>query len=548
MTDVVAPDAPSFINQGVRYASVANGAKPTMKNHKSARIAAMLGAVALGTAAIAGGATAANAEPAGYGNIDFTEPASLTVHKYLHQSGAHRGDISEAPEDGDFTDPVEDVVFTVYPLLDLDGDPLDLTDPETWDDLNAIVAGDLLGGVCAAPDGYTLGTGIEMDETDADGMATQALPIGVYQVCETSAPARIVDRALPFILTIPMPHGNGWVYDVHAFPKNGEGEIVKSITPVGDDTGLGSVLRFPVTMTIPEQANPWTMFEIADAFDTRLTPDSTVDGNDGVVSVTLGGVALDEDYYEVDYDGATNTSTVGFTAAGIAWLNTAPGNLRAGGVIVVTFEAAVTTVGTGSILNRSTFQNDPSTVLTSDPVTTRWGALEVLKRAAGTEEDEGLLEGAVFEVYNAVEPYPASLDCTAAVADTAAGAITVVAGGVSASTFPSDANGIVRIAGLFVSDSVNAPTNATQRCYVLKEIERPAGYVLPSNPYTGVVVTAGAADITANADIENTQSEVPELPLTGAAGQILLVSAGVAGLAIAAGLMLMNRRRTQAKR
>jgi len=81
-----------------------------------------------------------------------------------------------------------------------------------------------------------------------------------------------------------------------------------------------------------------------------------------------------------------------------------------------------------------------------------------------------------------------------------------------------------------------------QRCYVLKETAAPAGYVLPSNPFTPVAVLIGNTT-SDNIDIENTQQGVPPLPITGAAGQVLLIAGGTAALAAAVGLVLMRRRR-----
>ncbi|MBC9927726.1 MULTISPECIES: SpaH/EbpB family LPXTG-anchored major pilin [unclassified Leucobacter] len=506
-----------------------------MKNHKTSRVAALLGAFALSAAALTGGATAAFAEPPSFGNIDFSKPGSLTVHKYLHQTGTPTvGDISAAPDADDYTNPVAGVEFTVYPLLTTLGAEIDLEDPATWDSLNAIVP----GAGCTAPAGYSIGTGQVMPLTSATGTATQALPIGVYMVCETDAPSNIVDRAAPFVLTVPMPHENGWVYDVHAFPKNGAGTLVKTVKPIGPGTGLGSTLTFPVTMTIPQQENAWTKFEISDALDARLEPVGT-----GVQSVKVGTQVLDASYYSVGAPIADNTVKVTFTPAGIAWLNATPKDAQAGSVITIEFVATVVSIGSGVIENVAQFSNTPGQSLDSNPVTTRWGSIEVLKRAAGTLDANGVLKGAEFEVYNADLPY--APNCGVAKPVENEGPISV--GG--ATKFVSDANGVVTIPGLFVSDSVNTSINASQRCYVLKETKAPAGYVLPSSAFTPVQVKTGVTTIASNFNpvITNTQQDVPELPLTGAAGQVLLVAAGIAGVAIAGGLMLVNRRRTRAQ-
>lgn len=497
------------------------------------RVAALVSATAVSLLALTGIGSAANAAPDDFGNIDQDRTGSLTVHKYLHQDGDHEGDISETPIDGDFADPVADVVFTVYPLLQ-DGEPIDLSVPANWNQLQDITP----GAGCTAPAGFTLGAPQELPATDAQGAASIALPVGVYQVCETSAPPQIVDRAIPFILAIPMPHENGWVYDVHAYPKNGEGEIVKTVDPQ-QDTGLGSVVRFPVTVPVPTMQQEWTGFAIRDTLDSRLEPVAP-----GDIEVTVDGAPLDPALYEVTVAG--QQITMNFTAAGIAWLNEGPG-AQVGKEIRVVFAGTVVAVGNGAITNQAElwpnnpgFDPDGQPPLPSNEVRTNWGALEVLKRAAGTSGSEGTLAGAVFQVFNAADPYAA--DCSAS---TPAGDPIQVGG---TDEFTSDADGIIAVPGLFVSDSENPVVDAPQRCYVLVEIQAPSGYVTPTgeDAQTGVAVLIGQTTTADNGEIVNTQQEVPELPLTGAAGQLIMILGGLAALAIATGLVLLNRRRTAA--
>lgn len=493
------------------------------------RISATIGAAAIGLTAVFGTSSAAVAAPQGFGDIDFDRTGSLTVHKYLHQVTPKEGDISEAPADGDFTDPVEGVIFTAYPLLK-DGVAVDLSVASNWDALASLTPGDN----CTAPAGYELGSAITLPGTDAKGAANVALPVGAYQVCETDAPAQIIDSAAPFIVTIPMPHKNGWVYDVHAYPKNGEASIEKTIEPQ-QDMGLGSVVKFPVTAPIPTTGEDWTGFAIRDTLDSRLTPVDPAE-----MAVTVDGVALDASYYTLTVDG--QQITMNFTAAGLAWLNDGP-NAQAGKKIQVVFAGTVTELGNGTITNQAELWPnnpgfDPNTTppVPSNEVKTNWGSLEVQKRAAGTTGTEGRLNGAAFEVYNAVDPY--ADDCSAAEAT----GDPITASGES--SFTSANGGVISIPGLFVSDSENPVVDAQQRCYVLKEIAAPAGYVLPADPFTAVTVKVGKTTTSDNVEIVNTQQEVPELPLTGGSGQFLIIAGGVAAVAVAAGLVLMNRRRS----
>lgn len=495
------------------------------------RATATLVAGVLGVVALLGSSSAAYAAPQDYGNIDQNRTGSITVHKYLHQNDAEAGDISAPPTADQFSDPVAGVGFTAYPILK-SGSPLNLAEAANWTELKDLTP----GASCTAPTGYTLGSAFALPVTSAAGAATISLPVGAYQICETSAPANIIDRATPFIVTIPMPHESGWVYDVHAYPKNGEGLIEKTIDEQ-QETGLGSVVRFPVTVPVPTSQQTWTGFAIRDTLDDRLEPVPAAD-----IAVTVDGTALDPSYYATTVAG--QQITVNFTAAGLAWLNQGP-NAQAGKSVQVVFAGTVVALGNGTIENTAElWPNNPGfdpslqPPIPSNEVETHWGSLQVQKRADGTTGNAGRLNGAVFEVYNAADPY--ATDCAGAVAD---GAAVTVNG---ETWFTSAGTGVISVPGLFVSDSENPTINAQQRCYVLKEVAAPAGYVLPAQPFTAVTVKIGQTTVADNVQITNTQSEVPELPLTGAAGQTLLIAGGLAAVAVAAGLTVWNRRRTSA--
>lgn len=504
-----------------------------MKSRKTTRqLIALAGATALGAGALLSFSPAALAAPQSYGNVDTAQPASITVHKFLNQATPITGDLSQAPAAGTFADPVAGVEFTVYPLLRA-GLAVDLSDPAAWESLAALTP----GAACTAPTGYTLGAGTAMPLTVSDGSSTLSLPVGLYQVCETAAPSHIIETAQPFVLTLPTPHQNGWVYDVHAYPKNGAGSITKTIAPQ-QDLGLGAVVRFPTTVPVPRMAQAWTGFGIRDTLDARLTPVSLAD-----VSVTVDGVAMDPTFYTVSVSGQTLSFEL--TSTGVAWLNEGP-NAHVGKNIEVTFAGTVTEIGGGSITNTAQFWPnnpgfDPSgePPLPSNEVSTHWGNLELVKRAAGSTGASGTLGGAVFEIYNSSAPYAA--DCSASVAT----GQPIAVGGTA--TFTSNAAGVISLDGLFVSDSVNPAIDNPHRCYVLKEVTAPAGYVLPSDPYTPVTILIGATT-TDNVEISNTQQGVPELPLTGAAGQILLITGGLATVAVAVGLVMVRRRREAAVR
>lgn len=494
------------------------------KAARGKRALAGIGALALAAAGLLGGSTAALAttpEGLNFGNIDETASGTINIHKHEHQNGT---DATQNP-DGSGTaipsDGIEGVTFTAYPLTGIN-----LKDSEDWDLLNDLQG--QLTSACAIP-GQTLGTGIVSAATDQTGFTQINVDsIGAYLICETGAPASVVDRALPFVVTIPFPWDNGWLYEVNVYPKNGLTGIEKTIE-AQEGLGLGSVVKFPVTVTVPltQGTDVLTRFVVQDVLDPRLS--------DGAVeSVTIGGVAVDPSYYDVAVDG--QTVEVVFNVAGLNWLKD-----RGQQQIEVVFTGIVADVHDGEIKNDATlYANTPHNEfeLDSNEVQTNWGNAVITK--VDSADPATVLEGAIFEVYEAANPY--AVTCDKALADPA-NLISID----GRTQFTTNENGIIELLGLFVSDSENPAVNAEQRCYVLKEVKAPAGFVTPEGDaaLTALAVKTGQ---TTGVDVEiaNVQQDVPELPLTGAQGQLLMIVGGTAVLLIAGGLVVLNRRRAAA--
>ena len=519
------------------------------------RLTAALGAFAVAAVGLIGGGAVANAA-ASPGNIDLNALGSLTIHKYMNQPpGAGTGNISTgAVSDPGFVEPVEGVVFTAYRLGTGSGaafTPLDLGVAANWNGLSVLIP----GPGCVAPAGYTLGPGTALPATNASGTAVSpSLPVGAYVVCETdvsnakvNGQTRVITQpAQPFILAIPTPFENGWLYDVHAFPKNG-GFVpaTKTTLPqLPDQLSLGSKVRFQVNVDVPRMTVAWTEAAITDVLDPRLKPASPVSDAVGSVEVWCQGSRDHTFTSGTDYEIITNgTQGIGihFLPPGLALF---ANNAKVGCTLQTTFVATVDSLGSGAeagiIKNQAgvwtnvsvgDWNNPP---LKSSVTTTNWGDIRIRKHAADTG-----LAGAKFQVYPAAAPYPSG-ECSTNILS---GAVPMSFNGTT--TFTSNAQGLVVIPGVFVSDSDNTPTNATTRCYVLVETEAPAGYVLPTNNASAVAVGIGNTAVgTYDVSVENTQQTVPELPVTGAAGRILLIVAGIGGAALVVGLMIVNRRRT----
>ena len=245
--------------------------------------------------------------------------------------------------------------------------------------------------------------------------------------------------------------------------------------------------------------------------------------------------------------------TVSFTAEGLTALKGQPN-----AAVTVTFTATVDQVpATGQIPNTGYFNVDTRTVpgepdqpddgkkVPTNEVVTGWGDLKVLK-ADADKADTGL-KGAKFKVYASSDPFAATCDASTKTGD------PIAVNDVT--EFESDASGVVNIEGLFVDSKVGQKYNVgdpkpttsldhTARCYVLEEVQAPAGFVLPTGDQalTAVKVNAGQT-VGTDVIISNAKQGVPGLPLTGAAGKVLMMLGGSALVLLGVGTALVVRSR-----
>jgi fimbrial isopeptide formation D2 family protein len=509
-------------------------------------------ALALGTLGVVATGPAASAA-----NIDQSRQGAITIHKYANPGNG------AANPDGSGTQPTTDpIAGVVFEYCRIDG--VDLFDGTNtgWDALTAITAQqktDAAGQGTATLGSHTL-SGCATVTTGSDGVAsTGTLPLGPYFVREVQAPANVVEKSVPFIVTVPTPATpaalNGqWVYDVNVYPKNtvAEGPSKNIVGQPANGSALGAPITYQVTTAIPAlgAGETYDTFIVTDTLDTKLTPAADL----STVSVAVPGgttFAQGADYTPV---WAGQTLTVTFTAAGLA-------RLQAGANVVVTFQAAANAVGdivNQAYVNLNGFQLTPGTPngpggSPTGQVTTRWGTLVVEKvNAANTSEG---LAGARFEIYQG------TTDTTGCKADIASLTAVTAPGTTTPLVVQSASDGAVTFDGLWVGDTQfqvaadGTVTNVTedghdftQRCYVLKEVAAPAGFVLPTGDaaLTEVLVHSGDNGATPLVRIDNTQQGVPALPFTGSTGQLLLTGGGIALILLAIGGVLFGRARARA--
>ena len=515
------------------------------------RAAAAAGVLTLAFLGLAPSAVAT--ESPNYGNIKTEVKGSLAIHKHLTGGGKDIGNPTGTPQNADSKGaPVKGVVFTAYPITDIN-----LKDPAGWDTISDLSKAGVPDSACTNPAAPTLGThtfgnGLVSPATDGEGLATITdMPVQAYLVCETTTPGNIVQKAKPFVVTVPHPNtaagaDGQWIYDVHVYPKNEAISVEKSIQEQKlNGYGVGSLIKFPVSSTAPtlDAKSFYKYFQLRDTLDDRLTAVTATE-------VSLEGTTLDPTDYKVDTKGQTVTVT--FTAEGLKKIKAAPGKK-----VSAVFQGKVTEARNGAITNRAQVISDtvyaeqpptpeeppanPNDPPTSNEVTSRWGDL-LIKKVDNHQQgqDKAGLQGAQFQLYKAKNAYAGT--CTK---DKEGDPIAIN----GETTLTTDAQGAINVKGLFISDSIDGANrdnqkDATARCYVLVETKAPAGYVLPAGDgaVTPVKIEVGAVT-TDNVTIENTKQSVPGLPLTGANGMLILTASGASLLMIAVGSVLVARYR-----
>ena len=515
------------------------------------RAAAAAGVLTLAFLGLAPSAVAT--ETPNYGNIKTDATGSLAIHKHLTGGGKDIGNPTGTPQNADSKGaPVQGVVFTAYPITDIN-----LKDPAGWDTISDLSKAGVPDSACTNPAAPTLGahkfgTPKVSPATNDEGLATITdMPVQAYLVCETTTPGNIVQKAKPFVVTVPHPNtaagaDGQWIYDVHVYPKNEAISVEKSIQEQKlNGYGVGSLIKFPVSSTAPtlDAKSFYKYFQLRDTLDDRLTAVTATE-------VSLEGTTLDPTDYKVDTKGQTVTVT--FTAEGLKKIKAAPGKK-----VSAVFQGKVTEARNGAITNRAQVISDtvyaeqpptpeeppanPNDPPTSNEVTSRWGDL-LIKKVDNHQQgqDKAGLQGAQFQLYKAKNAYAGT--CTK---DKEGDPIAIN----GETTLTTGSDGTIGIKGLFVSDSIDEvgrdnKVNATERCYVLVETKAPAGYVLPAgdDAVTAVQVKAGTVT-TDNVTVENTKQSVPGLPLTGANGMLILTASGASLLMIAVGSVLVARYR-----
>lgn len=127
------------------------------------------------------------------------------------------------------------------------------------------------------------------------------LPLGIYLVSETKAPAQILTYTANFIVSIPMVQDGQWIYDVKAEPKNAPTYGGVNLYKVGVTTGKTTTetpLAGVVFRLEKQDGDKWNAVDVSGfKYDSgEANKDSkmpgkdgyVVTGNDGYIKITSG--------------------------------------------------------------------------------------------------------------------------------------------------------------------------------------------------------------------------------------------------------------------
>lgn len=257
---------------------------------------------ALPAAADSTGTTKVGPLPA---DIKTTENGKVTIHKYEYNGDAREDDRKgtgeatvdkdKVPEDATL---LGNVTFTLYQVKSgeeliayYEGLQAGKVGQLKIDDYVDMKTYKIIDENAYTDKTYTITTSNE----DADrGIGSANIPVGIYAVVETSAPASVTSKTKPFMLSVPMTDATGenWLYDIDIYPKNQtsyKGIGLVKYGKTGSKDAKGELLQ-GFTFTLDkwnETTGSWTKIEKAskDGQDNAGDKLNLTTGQDGKISV-----------------------------------------------------------------------------------------------------------------------------------------------------------------------------------------------------------------------------------------------------------------------
>lgn len=171
--------------------------------------------------------------------IDTTKDVSLTIYTYSYNEDSETqgtGVIDDRNKVPDGAELLNGVTFKAYKVADIEQKDNEIV-YNTVDAIKNDVGATIDGGMTAADIKTKFTDNVlakvrsheettAVDENGDNGVAkftNQDLEgQGLYLIVETDAPDEVTEKVEPFLVSLPMTNaeGDGWLYEVYAFPKN----------------------------------------------------------------------------------------------------------------------------------------------------------------------------------------------------------------------------------------------------------------------------------------------------------------------------------------
>ena len=479
--------------------------------------------------------------------VNPDKQGSITIHKYGMESLEGAGNNATGLEDPNQVPenavPLKDIEFTVQRVVaDKNGE---LSASNSTDKYSA----------------YSKEAPITIT-TDENGFATTGkIDQGIYLITE-SPNASVTTPVAPFIVNVPMTNpvtGEGWIYDVHVYPKNvlsGNPSIDKDVTSEDnkhDTSDIGKNVNWIIKPSIPKDVYHSKQYIVYDNLDSQLnyTGNLEVYYYNGTEKVTIA-----EEYYtkteptefeENDITGPTikQQLKVEFNKEGREFL----GSLFEQGInsIRISFTTVINDsaqLGT-AIYNDATLDYTNSFGTNSKPCVpenqrpeVHTGGVRLIKVDAN--DTTKVLPGAKFMIYATLE-------------DAKKGTNPLLKPGtVTPWVEESDANGYVIFEGLHYGEK-GQEANSGSTTYWIVETESPKydsngnGVIDEEDKHYNLLKAPLEVTVNATSHLEENAIMVKNskfsLPVTGGVGTVIFTLGGLAIMGAAAFLYMRTTRR-----
>ena len=483
---------------------------------------------------------------------------TLTIHKFLMDDTSGASLPNDGNEAGAGTNP--SVPSDAVPLDGITFNLYKITPNPTTGALPSVGPYRLLGTTMTDGTGATFAVTAAIPPsltTAGGGLATATLSQGYYLVIEQTS-ALVAGPADPFVVPVPMtePDGEGWITDVHVYPKNEGMSVEKTVIDPGTAINIGDRLTYEIIPSIPSgiysdipAEDAIIKYSIIDTLDTALTLDASSIRVCGRTTKTGTDTLIPATNYTV-----SGNFRVEFNAAGRKHMFD-----NGYKFLSITFDAIVNE----GVLSKPgyTVENQPEIDFTNKfdeekhgdgiPEKIHTAAVEIIKEDAATAEK---LAGAEFQIASSLSNaqngiYLKKLPATHA---TRPNAIVDADDPDYADAQPwiattASGTGIAKFEGLkdysstFDTDGTEIKTYLS---YYIVETKAPSGYNLLDAPIKVTFSEENSTETnsyTISVTVKNTNKFT--LPQTGGMGTVLFTVGGIALVGVAIILIATSRKK-----